>query len=159
MSSYLSFKIGEEVFAVNVSRVIEIVEMPPITSVPQAPPFMRGVINLRGSVLPVINTRIKFGLEAQADTINTCIVVIDVHIEQEDVRIGIVADAVQEVFELREEEMIPPPRVGNKYKADFIKGLGRSDEKFILILDVDKVFTTSEASLLADTQNELETIK
>lgn len=100
LSSYLSFKLGDEVFAANVSKVLDILEMTNITKVPKAPPYLKGVINLRGTVLPLIDTRIKFGLSPTEFTPNTCILVLDIKIENEGLQIGSLVDSVQEVMEI-----------------------------------------------------------
>jgi purine-binding chemotaxis protein CheW len=151
--SYLSFRLGHETFAVNVGKVIEILEVPRITKVPKAPSYMRGVINLRGTVLPVLSSRLKFGLEAASDTVDTCIVVFNISIDTEQVVIGALVDAVQEVFEMDENELLPPPGIGGKYKNDFIKGMAKVDEDFVMVLDVDKIFSNQEIIHL---QTELE---
>jgi len=148
INSYLSFKVGKELFAVNVGKVIEILEWREVTKVPQSPEYMRGVINLRGNVLPVIDTRMKFGFETQPETINTCIIVLDIATENETIRIGALADAVQEVLELEKGQISPPPRVGSKYNAAFISGMAQVDEHFVMLVDVEKVFSSNEINLL-----------
>src|SRR5687768_13879314 len=99
IESYLTFGLGDEIFATNVCKVLEILEIPKITKVPRCPPFMRGVINLRGSVLPVIDARSKFGLSETNDTVNSCIMVLEISMQEQDIKIGAVVDAVQEVIE------------------------------------------------------------
>ena len=112
VSSYLSFKLDEEVFAANVNQVLEILELPKITRIPQSPAYMRGVINLRGAVLPVIDARLKFGLGQSADTNDSCIIVLDINLGDEKIRIGLLVDAVEEVLEIDKEDILPPPSVG-----------------------------------------------
>lgn len=141
--SYLSFCLDGEHYASPVNKVLNILEMCPITPVPLAPEYMVGVINLRGSVLPLIDTRIKFGLGATQVTINTCILVLDITSEGESVFVGALVDSVQEVLELSDDNILPPPTLGSKYKADFITGLARNNEKFVMIMDMDKVFAVS----------------
>ena len=150
LSSYLTFRLGDELFAANVSKVLEILEIPKITKVPRSPDFMRGVINLRGSVLPVIDTRAKFGLPPTEDTINTCIIVMSVVLEGQDIIIGAIADAVQEVMEIEEDKVHAAPTIGSKYKAKFIQGMVRRDDQFIMMLDLDLVFSSQEASILQE---------
>jgi purine-binding chemotaxis protein CheW len=140
----LSFKLGEEVFAINVSKVINILEMSHITSIPKAPEYMKGVINLRGTVLPVVDLRIKFGLPEKEATVDTSIIVISIDLNGEQVLIGTLVDAVREVLELKNDEISPAPTIGTKYNSGFIEGLWRTEEKFIMILDIDKVFSTDE---------------
>jgi len=144
INSYLSFRLSDEVFAANVGKVLEILELTKITKVPKAPDYMRGVINLRGSVLPVVDTRIKFGLPLTPDTVNTCIVVLNIQIDNEELKVGALVDAVQEVLDLSPDMISEPPNIGNKYRSEFIQGMGKVDEDFIMILDVDQVFSLDE---------------
>src|SRR5688572_31143374 len=109
MQSYLTFRLAEELFATNVNKVLEILEIPKITKVPHSPAFMRGVINLRGSVLPVIDARAKFGLSETSDTVNSCIMVLEISMQEQDIKIGAVVDAVQEVIEIAPQEILPAP--------------------------------------------------
>jgi purine-binding chemotaxis protein CheW len=143
-NSYLTFRLHDEVFAANVSKVLEILELTRITKVPKAPGYMRGVINLRGIVLPVIDTRIKFGMPLSSDTVNTCIVVLNICIDQEDLKVGALVDAVQEVLEFTPESISPAPSIGSKYRSEFIQGMGKVNDDFIMILDVDQVFSLDE---------------
>ena len=154
INSYLSFKLERETFGVNVSKVIEILEVPHITKIPKAPAFMRGVINLRGTVLPVVDTRLKLGLHKEADTISTCIIVFSIELEKETVVVGALVDAVQEVFEMHEAEFKPTPSIGAKYKTEFLKGMVNRGAEFIMMLDVDKVFSTDELIALQDLSEE-----
>ena len=148
INSFLSFRLGDELFAANVGKVLEILEIPRITKVPRSPAFMRGVINLRGNVLPVIDTRNKFGLPATTDTINSCILVLNISIEGKEVVLGAVVDAVQEVMEIDESQIQAVPSVGAKYKTEFIQGMIKVNERFIMILDLDLVFTSDEMNVL-----------
>lgn len=141
---YLTFKLAEEIFAVDVAKVREILEFTTITKVPQTPDFMRGVINLRGSVVPVMDMRLKFGMPVTEKTVNTCIIVVEVNHEGETIIIGALADSVQEVFELEPEQIEPAPRIGTKLNTDFILGMGKRDGQFIMILDIDRTFTSDE---------------
>lgn len=144
INSYLSFKLGDEVFATNVGKVLEILELSKVTKVPKAPEYMRGVINLRGSVLPVVDTRIKFGLPVTPDTVNTCIIVLNIIIDNEELTVGALVDAVQEVLELSPDMISDPPGIGSKYRSEFIQGMGKVGEEFIMILDVDQVLSIDE---------------
>jgi purine-binding chemotaxis protein CheW len=141
---YLTFKLSDETFALDVSKVREILEFTKVTKVPQTPDFMRGVINLRGSVVPVIDMRLKFGMSAIEQTVNTCIIVVEVQQEEEVVILGTLADSVQEVIEMEPEQIEAAPHIGTHLKTDFIKGMGKHDGRFIMILDIDKVFSGSE---------------
>ncbi len=156
-NSYLSFNLGEEEFAAHVSKVLNILEMVKITEVPKAPDYMKGVINLRGTVLPVVDTRIKFGMTATEYTTNTCIVVMEVELGGEIVQVGALVDSVQAVLEIEESQIQPPPSIGSKYKSEFIYGMAKLDEKFIMLLDMEKVFSTDEIISLKEKTNEGET--
>jgi purine-binding chemotaxis protein CheW len=150
MNSFLSFRLGEELFAANVGKVLEILEIPKVTKVPRSPAFMRGVINLRGNVLPVIDTRAKFGLPATDDTVNTCILVMNIAMEGRDIILGAVVDAVQEVMEIDESSIQSVPTVGARYKTEFIEGMVKLNEQFIMVLNLDLVFTSEEVAILAE---------
>lgn len=141
---YLTFKLADEVFALDVAKVREILELTSITKVPQTPDYMRGVINLRGSVVPVIDLRLKFGMQCTEQTINTCIIVVEVNLDGEILVLGVLADSVQEVVEMEPDRIEPPPQLGTKLNTEFIKGMGKVDNNFVMILDIDKVFSSDE---------------
>lgn len=147
---YLTFTLGKELFAVDVAQVREVLDLTTITKIPRTPDYMRGVINLRGSVVPVIDLRLKFGLPAVENTRNTCIIVMEIVFEDETLVLGALADAVQEVFELEPNQIEPAPRLGTKFKADFLKGMGKRDETFIIILDIDKAFSGEELLMVQE---------
>lgn len=146
---YLTFKLGEEVFALDVSKVREILEYNSITKVPQVPDFMRGVINLRGSVVPVVDLRLKFGMEETVQSINTCIIVVEVLLEGETTILGALADSVQEVVDMEPEQIEPSPHIGTRLNTEFIKGMGKCDGHFVMILDIDKVFSGEQLELIS----------
>jgi len=148
-TQYLTFKLDEEIFALDVSKVREILEYSSVTKVPQTPDFMRGVINLRGSVVPVIDMRLKFGMSATEQSVNTCIIVTEVAMEGETILLGALADSVQEVDEMEPAQIEAAPHIGTKLNTDFIKGMGKQDGHFVMILDIDKVFNSDN---LADIQ-------
>ncbi|NLT51745.1 MAG: chemotaxis protein CheW [Ignavibacteria bacterium] len=147
---YLSFNLDEEIFAVDVAKVHEVLEFTTITKIPRVPDFMSGVINLRGSVVPVIDLRMKFGLSKTERTIDTCIIVLEISIEGEKIVIGALADSVQEVFDIEPHQIEPAPNIGNRYKANFIMGMGKRDENFIMILDIDKIFSSEELEVFQE---------
>jgi purine-binding chemotaxis protein CheW len=148
-SQYLTFKLDEEIFALDVSQVREVLDLSPITKVPRSPDFMRGVINVRGSVVPVADLRMKFGIPKTEPTVDTRIVVMEITIDEETTVLGALADAVEEVIELDPDKIEKPPRIGTRWRTEFIKGIGKQDDHFIIILDIDRVFSTDEL-LLAD---------
>lgn len=143
-TQYLTFNLADEVFAVDVGRVREILEITNITKVPQTPEFMRGVINLRGSVVPVIDMRLKFGMGETERTVNTCIVVVEVAMDGETTVLGALADSVQEVIEMESSQVEAAPHIGTHLNTDFIKGMGKHNERFVMILDIDKIFSGAE---------------
>ena len=154
VNSYLSFNLGEEEFAAHVGKVLNILEMTKITEVPKSPDYMKGVINLRGAVLPVIDTRIKFGMTQTEYTTNTCIVVMEVEMEGDMVQVGALVDSVQAVLELDEAQIQPPPSIGSKYKSEFIYGMAKVEENFIMLLDMEKVFSSDEIISLKEKTDE-----
>ena len=143
-TQYLTFTLADEVFAVDVARVREILEITSITKVPQVPDFMRGVINLRGCVVPVIDLRLKFAMEETAQTVNTCIIVVEVMMDGENIVLGALADSVQEVIEMEPSQIEAAPHIGTHLKTEFIRGMGKHDGRFVMILDIDKVFSSVE---------------
>ncbi|MBN1596954.1 MAG: chemotaxis protein CheW [Bacteroidales bacterium] len=155
INSFLSFRIGSEVFAANVRNVLNILEMTKITKVPKASSYMKGVINLRGNVLPIIDSRLKFGLEETEYTTNTCIIVLELHIGNDPITVGAIVDSVNEVLEIDDDNILPPPGIGTNFRSDFLKGMAKKDEGFIMLLDVEKVFATDE---VVDIQNITEEI-
>lgn len=145
---YLTFKLGDEIFALDVAQVREILDYTTITKVPQTPEYMRGVINLRGSVVPVVDMRLKFGMSRTERTVNTCIQVVEVTLDNERTVLGALVDSVQEVFELEPDQVEPAPRIGTRLRTDFIKGMGKRDNQFLMILDIDKVFTVEDLAMI-----------
>lgn len=143
-SQYLTFQLDGEVFALEIGKVREVLDFSSVTRVPRTPAFMRGVINLRGSVVPVIDMRLKFDMERTTETVNTCIIIVEVELDGETSVLGALADSVQEVVDLESDQIEPPPRIGTRLRTDFIRGMGKHDEQFIIILDIDKVFSVDE---------------
>ena len=150
ISSYITFKLGDELFAIDVARVREVLDLSEITRVPTAPPYMRGVVNVRGSAVPVVDLRRKFGLPPAPDTVDTRIVVIELELDSELTVVGGLADSVREVLELDRSEIREPPRIAMRWRADMIEGLGKKGEQFIIVLDIARVFATDDALLVAD---------
>jgi purine-binding chemotaxis protein CheW len=140
----LTFTLDKEIFAVDVAKVREILDFTTVTKVPQTPVYMRGVINLRGSVVPVVDTRLKFGMSETEKTVNTCIIVMEIALNDETAVVGALADSVQEVLELEPGSIEPAPRIGTKLATDFLKGMGKHNDSFIMILNIDQVFTFEE---------------
>jgi purine-binding chemotaxis protein CheW len=149
---YMTFKLGDELFAINVSQVREVLEVLQIARVPTAPAYMRGVVNVRGQAIPVVDLRLRFGLPGVSDTVNTRIIVMELNIDGEVVVIGGLADSVHEVIELDSGNVTPPPRIAMRWRADFIVGLGKRGEDFIIILDVNAVFSSEDVLAVSDTK-------
>ncbi|MBF0349427.1 MAG: chemotaxis protein CheW [SAR324 cluster bacterium] len=149
-TQYLTLTLDNEEFALDINKVREVLEVTTITKVPQMPSFMCGVINLRGSVVPVVDMRMKFGLEVTSKTVNTCIIIVEIHISTEKVVIGALVDSVREVIELDHKFIQPPPKIGTKLNTEFIKGMGKHNEGFLIILDIDKVFSQDELMMASD---------
>jgi purine-binding chemotaxis protein CheW len=147
-TQYLTFKLDDEVFALDISKIREVLDFTSITRVPRTPAFMRGVINLRGSVVPVVDLRLKFGMAKTEKTVNTCIIITEVTVDNATTVVGALADSVQEVLDLRPDHIEPAPKIGTRLNTMFIKGMGKRDNEFIIILDIDKVFSTDELALV-----------
>ena len=147
---YVTFSPGEELFGVEVSRTREILSLTPVTKVPQTPEYLLGVINLRGQVVPVVDMRLKLGLTAGADTEDTCIIVVDVQVDGEVITVGALADAVREVMDIRSDQIEPPPRLGTRLNTEFINGMGKVDEQFMILLNIDKIFNSDEFAWVQD---------
>ncbi len=141
---FLTLSLDKEHFALDIYSVREILDMTEITRIPQTPEYMRGVVNVRGSAVPVVDLRLKFGMTAAERTLNTRIVILEIARGEKSAAIGAIADSVREVLEIDAEKIDPPPRMGTGVKADFIRGIARHDDRFLLVLDVEKVFTSDE---------------
>ncbi|WP_035104239.1 chemotaxis protein CheW [Desulfohalovibrio reitneri] len=153
---YLTFTLDQEGFGLDISTVREVLELTDITRIPRTPEFMRGVINLRGHAVPVMDLRRKFGLEPAEDTVNTCIIIVEVDMEGQQVVLGALADSVREVVDIPDEAIDPPPKMGAAIRTDFILGMGKMGEEFILLLDIDRVFSAEELAVAAEVREEAE---
>ncbi len=147
-TQYLTFKLEDEVFALDISKVREVLDYTDITKVPKTPDFMKGVINLRGSVVPVVDMRLKFGMAGIEKTVNTCIIIVEVTLEGETAVLGALADSVQEVLDLEPGQIEPAPRIGTRLRTEFLRGMGKRDNHFVMILDIDRVFSADELALV-----------
>jgi purine-binding chemotaxis protein CheW len=142
--TYLTFSLGNENFAINVNHVEKILEFQPVTEVPKAPEYMLGVFNMRGEVIPMVDTRIKFGMERTAITGSTCILVITIDNDGDLLKIGALVDSVNEVIKYYTSDLIPLPTVGKQNKAEFLNGVIKNEDKFILLVNADKIFSVDE---------------
>ncbi len=156
INSYLIFKIGDESFAAHAGKVQRILELQPITAIPKSQIYMKGVINLMGKVLPVIDARLKMGLPEKEPDTNTCIIVLEVKKGEKVVETGIIVDAVQSVVEIDKQEFKSPPEMGVEVNSDFIKAMVEQDNKFVMLLDIDNIFSIEDVvSLKEATQMEI----
>ena len=143
-NQYLTFTLGEEVFALDIASVREVLEYTPITKVPRTQEHIRGVINLRGRAVPVVDVRLKFGMSENVRTVDTCIIIVEVTIDGEETLLGALADSVKEVMDLAEADIEPAPRMGTSIRSEFISGIGKHGDAFIIVLDIDKVFADTD---------------
>lgn len=146
---YLTFSLGEEMFAIGIQRVREIIEFDNVTTVPMMPSFVRGVINLRGSVVPVVDLSARFGRGVGEVHRRTCIVIVEMVHEGSLQELGVVVDAVSEVLDIPSEEIEPAPTFGANIRTDFIGGMGKVRGRFVIILNVDRVLAVEEMAMLA----------
>jgi purine-binding chemotaxis protein CheW len=147
---YITFKLGDESFAIDVSQVREVLELTQITRVPTAPAYMRGVVNVRGQATPVVDLRLRFGLPKGPDTVSTRILVMELELDGEPTVLGGVADSVHEVIEFDPAHIDPAPRIAMRWKAEFIQGMGRRGDEFIIILDANAIFASEDIAVLRD---------
>lgn len=158
-TQYLTFRLGEEIFALDISKVREVLDFTSTTKVPQTPDFMLGAINLRGSVVPVVDMRLRFGMTGTQMTVNTCIIITEIELDGETTVLGALADSVQEVMDLDPDQIEPPPRIGARLKTKFITGMGKRDGQFVILLDIDRVFSAEELIYAQDIQDEMSLLK
>jgi len=149
-NQYLTFVLDEEDFALEILKVKEVLDLTNITRVPRMPDYLCGVINLRGNVVPVIDLRLKLGMTPIQRTVDTCIVIMEIHIEGELLQIGALTDAVKGVIEFESNNIVPAPKLGTRFNTEFIRGMGKQDDSFIIILDIDRVLSSDEISALND---------
>ena len=146
---YLTFSLGGEVVALGILHVNEIIEFGNVTEIPMMPAFIRGVINLRGAVVPVIDLSARFGGKASTISRRTCIVIVELESEDGKQDLGVIVDAVNEVLELPRTEIEPPHSLGAKIRDEFIKGMGKVEGRFVIILNIERVLSTEEIAMLA----------
>lgn len=148
---YLTFRLGDESYGLQILKVQEILGMMPVTRVPRTPNFIRGVVNLRGKVIPVVDLRCTFNLASLADTETTCIIVVQIVRDQTTVVMGVIVDAVSEVLDVRAEQVEPAPAFGTEIDTAFILGMGKIADKVVILLDIDRVLSTEQLSTVKQT--------
>ena len=156
---YMTFKLGDELFAIDVAQVREVLEVSQITRVPTAPEYMRGVVNVRGQATPVVDLRLRFGLPKAADTVHTRIIVMELELDGESTVLGGIADSVHEVIELEPGNINPPPRIAMRWRTEFIQGMGKRGDDFLIILDVNAVFSSSELAVVNELADERQPVR
>jgi purine-binding chemotaxis protein CheW len=145
---FLTFLMANEKYGLEILKVREIMGMMDVTSIPTTPAFIRGVINLRGKVIPVVDLRLKFGIEAKEDTQRTCIIVVHLTHTAQEMTMGIIVDEVSDVLDIDRNQIEPPPSFGANVRTDFILGMGKVDQKVMTMLDIDRVLTEQEVALV-----------
>lgn len=146
-TQYLTFRLDGELFAIEVAQVREILELSQITRVPDAPAYLRGVVNVRGSSIPVVDLRAKFGLAAATDTVNSRIVVMEVELDGELTVVGGLADAVTDVIEMELANINPPPRIAGRWRSAVVRGMGKHGDRFVIILNLEALFAADQLAL------------
>ena len=146
---YLTFAVSGEAFAIAIAAIKEIIEYRPPTDVPMMPGYIRGVINLRGRVVPVIDLAVRFGRGKGEVSKRTCIVILEINQDDQQQDISVVVDAVSAVVDIADADIEPPPRFGARLRADFITGMGKIGEQFVIILNVDRVLSVEELAMLS----------
>ena len=155
-NTYLTFYLDEELFGLNIQLVREVLEYTPVTRVPMTADFMLGVINVRGHVVPVVDLRRKFGLNGTEQTVNTCIIIVEIDVEGESSTMGALVDGVQEVMDIMPEQIEKSPRLGSRIETRFIQGIGKLTDRFAILLNIQAVFSMEELSMIADMQQKEE---
>jgi len=156
---YLTFFMAGEEYAVGILQIREILELGPMTRVPAAPAYVRGVINVRGSVMPVIDIAVKLGLPETQVTRRTCVVIVEAAFTGETRVLGLLVDAVHQVIELSDADVEPPPSFGTQVLPSFLLGMARAEPKFVMLLDLDRVLTASEIEAVEAVETELDTVE
>lgn len=147
---YLTFSLADEEYGIGILKVKEIIGMMSVTSVPQTPVFIKGVINLRGKVIPVVDLRLKFGMEESAYTERTCIIVVEVTNRRGRIQIGIIVDGVSEVLNIRAGDIEETPTFGTSFDSDFILGMAKTEGSVKILLDIDRILSQDEVTLLEE---------
>ena len=153
-NTVLSFRIGKETFAVSVQKVLEVLQKQYITEVPNVPKYVEGVINFRGKIIPVIDTRLKFKMHKRKEDEKYVVIVFDVQVEGKKMLIGAVADSVQDVIALEETDILEVPEMGYGYNVDYLSGMLKNETSFTMILDIDKVFSKEDVEILSQAKEE-----
>ena len=152
---YLTFRFGEESFAIAIAKVREVMDYTCITMVPGAPDFVRGIINLRGNIISVIDLRTALGMKSIAITEETGIIIMEIEMDNGLVHVGVLVDEVQAVVGIPDDQVFPPPSIGTSLNSKFVQGIGKSDDVFRIILDIDRIIETAERLIAAEAAGQL----
>lgn len=152
-SQYLTFALDGEAFATEISRVREVLEYTQITPVPRTPGYMLGVINLRGNVVPIVDLRLQFSMQAKEPDVDTCIIIVEIDIEGTQTVVGVLADSVQEVIELKPDQLEGVPSLGTPVQCEFIEAMGKLEDRFVIVLDMQRVFAVNQIKQIAAQAN------
>jgi len=152
----LTFELGNEVFALEISMVREVMEYTKITKIPKMPRYLLGAISIRGSVVPVIDLSVKFNMPSAERTVNTAIIITELALDEDKLVAGILVDGVKEVIELEKNSISSAPRIGTSLNTDFLKGMAKMDESFAMILDMNKIFSFAELNTLVEQSSRVE---
>ncbi len=155
---YLTFTLDKEIFALDISRTREVLEVTAISEIPRTPDFMRGVTNLRGHAVAVVDMRLKLGMSQTEETVDTCIIIMEIWCDNEMLVLGALVDSVREVVEISADNIEPAPKMGTAVKADYIQGMGYQNEQFIILVDMDAVFSDKDLKTALDSKQEVEEI-
>jgi purine-binding chemotaxis protein CheW len=150
---YLTFVLRDENFAVDIAKVREVLDVSTMTKIPRMPDYLSGVINLRGNVVPVMDLGKKLGMPPVGHSKNTCIIIVEISIDDSAVELGVLTDSVQMVVDLSPEDIEAVPRMGSNLNTDFIHGMGKQEEKFLILLDIDAVLASESEIILRDLDN------
>lgn len=152
---FLTFTLGKEIFALDIGKVREVLELTTVSEIPRTPDYMKGVINLRGHAVPVVDMRSKLGMSEIVNTVDTCIIILEVSYADEQLVMGALVDSVREVFEMQADQIEPAPKMGASVKAEYIRGMGRQGDNFIIIVDVDSIFSEEELKVASESAHEI----
>ena len=158
-NTYLTFHLDGELFGLNIHLVREVLEYTAITRVPMTAEFMRGVINVRGHVVPVVDLRRKFGLAKAEQTVNTCIIIVELEVDGESSTMGALVDGVQEVLDIMPGQIETTPRLGSRIDTRFIQGIAKQNDDFVILLNIQAIFSMDELSMLAEMHREDEVVE
>ena len=158
-NTYLTFHLDKELYGLNIHLVREVLEYTAITRVPMTADFMRGVINVRGHVVPVVDLRRKFGLAKAEQTVNTCIIIVELEVDGESSTMGALVDGVQEVLDIMPGQIETTARLGSRIDTRFIQGIAKQNDDFVILLDIQAIFSMDELSLLAEMHREDEALE